>query len=302
MHVGFIGLGNIGRPMAEQLAKAGHSLIVHDIREEVASPLLDQGARWAESPRVLAQQSEVICTCLPDPAAMERVTLGGDGILVGIEPESVYIDHTTNSPELVRRVHNLFREKGVHMLDAPVSGGMEGAYTRDLTMLVGGDQETFERCEPVLDAVAKVVMYVGEIGTGSICKIAHNCAVFCLDQAMAECLTLGVKAGVAPRVMLDAFRICAIGRNMSLHVRLPATLFRGDFEPRFALKLARKDIGLALELARSYGVPMRLAALCEEDMVTAMARGWEDKDSSVFLTLQEERAQVQLRLPEVEGE
>ena len=300
MRVGFIGLGNMGRPMAGQLINAGHSLVVHDIRRESAEPLIEQGAQWAESPQAVAEQSEVICTCLPGPAEMEPVVLGREGILAGAKPGSVYIDHTTNSPDLVRRVHDLLREKGVHMLDAPVSGGMEGAYNRDLTVLVGGDRETFERCKPLLDAVGKKVMYAGEIGSGSICKITHNCAVFCLDLAMAEALTLGVKAGVDPRVIVEVFRTCALGRNMDLQVRLPATLFQGDFEPRFALKTARKDIGLASELARRYDVPMALADLCEQDMKDAMARGWGEKDSSIFLTLQEERAKVEIRLPAAE--
>ena len=182
------------------------------------------------------------------------------------------------------------------MLDAPVSGGAEGARTRDLTILVGGDGETLDRCRPVLDAIAKTVMHVGDIGAGCVCKIAHNCAGFSLDMATVECLTMGVRAGVDPAVLLEVFQRCAIGRNFNIHTRLPDTLFSGDFEPRFALRTAMKDMRLATELAEHYGVPMNLTAVCQAEMEEAMSRGWEGLDSSAFLRLQEERSGVQLRL------
>ena len=199
MRVGFIGVGNIGRPMAGQILKAGFELTVHDINEEAAAPLIDDGAVWADSPSEVAERSEVVCTCLPGPADMEKVVLGPDGIAAGAQTGSLYIDHTTNSPTLVRKVHGLLSEKGIDMLDAPVSGGMEGAKTRDLTMLVGGETGALDRARPVLDAIAKTVMHVGDIGAGCVCKLAHNCASFGRSLALMECLTLGVKAGVDAR-------------------------------------------------------------------------------------------------------
>ena len=163
--------------------------------------------------------------------------------------------------------------------------------------MAGGTPAAFERARPVLDAMAKRVLHTGAIGSGSIAKILHNCATFTLDLVMAECWTTAVKAGVDPGVIVDVFNQAAIGHMMSLKVRLPATYLRGDFEPRFSLALARKDLGLALELARAVEVPMRLGGLCEQELADAMARGWADRDSSIFLTLQEERAGVQVRLP-----
>src|SRR5206468_901325 len=145
-------------------------------------------------------------------------------------------------------------------------------------------------------AVAAGVLHVGAIGCGSVCKIMHNCASFTLDLTMAECWTVGVKAGVAPETIVDVFKNAALGNMMSLKVRLPATYLRGNFDPRFSLKLARKDLGLALELARANDTPMRLGALCEQELVEAMARGWAERDASIFLTLQEERAKVQVRV------
>ena len=297
MRVGFIGVGNIGRPMAGQIARAGFDLTVHDLRRDAAAPLLDVGAAWADSPKDVAERSDIVCTCVPGPAEMEPVALGEDGLASGLRPGTVYVDHTTNSPALVRRVHDEMQARGIDMLDAPVSGGMEGAQTRDLTVLVGGAIDVLERCRPVLDAMAKTVIHVGPIGAGCICKIAHNCASFVRSMALMECLTLGVKAGVAPDVLIDAFNRGALGTNLDLRVRLPATVFQGDFKPRFALKTALKDITLATELAAEVGVPVQLAEACRAEMNEALERGLGDLDSSVALTLQEERAGVQVRLP-----
>lgn len=296
MRIGFIGTGNIGTPMAGSILKAGYELVVHDIHEEKTRGLVDQGAGWAESPAELAAQSDIICTCLPGPAEMEPVTLGPGGILEGAKPGSVYIDHTTNSPLLARRVHGVFAEKGIAMLDAPVSGGVEGARVRDLLVMVGGDEDTFQRCLPVLEAIGERVMHTGDIGAGCICKIMHNTATFCADLAMTECWTLAIKSGVPADTIVDVFRNGAIGRMSNLWGRLPDTFFRGDFEARFALKTAHKDLRLGEELAEAYDVSMPLAEICRDLYAQAMSRGWEDSDSSIVLTLQEERAGVQVRL------
>jgi len=297
MKIGFIGVGNIGAPLAGQLLEAGHALVVHDIRREAANALVERGARWSPSPAALAAQCEVVATCLPGPTEMEAVCLGPGDLVAHLDPGALYIDHTTNSPELARRVHAMLADKGVAMLDAPVSGGMEGAATRDLLVMAGGDPAAFERARPLLDAVAKRVIYTGGIGTGSIAKIMHNSASFTLDLVMAECWTAGVKAGIDAATIVNVFNEAALGHMMSLKVRLPVTWLRGNFEPRFSLALARKDLGLALDLARATDTPMPLAALCEEAMIEAIGRGWKDRDASIFLTLQEERAKVQVRLP-----
>lgn len=296
MLLGFIGLGNIGTPMAQQIIRAGFSLTVHDVRETAAEPLLNMGASWADSPAELAEKCDIICTCLPGPHDTEQVVLGDNGLLKGFKSGSIYIDHTTNSPSTVQRLHSQLAESGIAMLDAPVSGGKEGAQTRDLTMLVGGDKPTFNKSLPVLQAMANTVMHVGDIGAGCICKIAHNSASFSIEMAMVECLTLGIKAGINPATLIEVFQKCALGRNFGIQVRLPSTLFNGDFAPRFSLDLARKDIGLATELAKTVEVPMSAINLCEREMSDAVARGWGRQDSSVFLTLQEERSGVKVRL------
>jgi 3-hydroxyisobutyrate dehydrogenase len=296
MKIGFIGVGNIGAPIAGQLLAAGHQLLVHDIRRDAADGMIAAGARWAEAPAAIAVECEVVATCLPGPAEMEAVCLGAEGVVGRLKPGALYIDHTTNAPALVRRVAALLAAKGVAMVDAPVSGGMEGAQTRDLLVMAGGEAAAFERARPLLETVAKRVIHTGAIGTGSVAKIMHNSASFTLDSVMAECWTVGVKAGIDAATIVKVFNEAALGHQMSLKVRLPATYLRGDFDPRFSLALARKDLGLALELARQAEVPMRFAALCEQELVEAMARGWAKRDASIALTLQEERAGVKVRL------
>ena len=296
MEIGFIGTGSIGTPMAANILAAGFNLVVHDAVREKAVPLLEQGALWVDSPKEMAERCDILCTCLPGPKEMEQVTLGHRGVVEGLRQGMTYVDHTTNSPLLARKVHATFREYGVEMLDAPVSGGSELAETRDILVMVGGDKATFDLCKPVLGAMAKWVQYTGDIGTGSICKITHNAAVFCTNIAMAECWTLAVKAGVEPQVILDVFREGGLGRMTNLQVRLPETYFQGNFDPRFSLNLARKDLGLATELGRAYHVPTAMVDICEQQHVAAVNRGLGNRDSAIVLTLQEEVAGIQVRL------
>ncbi|MBV9964619.1 MAG: NAD(P)-dependent oxidoreductase, partial [Alphaproteobacteria bacterium] len=251
---------------------------------------------WSDTPAALAAECDVVATCLPGPSEMEQVCLGG-GLAAHLKPGALYIDHTTNAPSLVRHVHALLAEKDIAMLDAPVSGGMEGAQTRDLLVMAGGEDAAFARARALLDAIAKRVIHTGAIGTGSIAKIMHNCASFTLDMLLAECWTAGVKAGIDAATIVRVFNEAALGQQMSLKVRLPATYLRGDFDPRFSLALARKDLGLAMDLARETKTPMRLAALCEQELMEAIARGWAGRDASIALTLQEERAGIEVRLP-----
>ena len=298
MRIGFVGTGNIGVPIAAQLLRAGHELTVHDLRPEAAASLLEAGARWGDSPASLAEECEVVATCLPGPTEMEAVCLGAGNLVAALKPGALYIDHTTNAPSLVRQVSAMLAEKGVAMIDAPVSGGMEGAQTRDLLVMAGGETAAFERARPLLEAIAQRIIHTGDIGTGSVAKIMHNSATFTLDLVMAECWTTAVKAGVDPATIHRVFTEAALGHQMNLKVRLPATFLRGDFAPRFSLALAHKDLGLALELARETNTPMRLAEICEHEMTDAVARGWAERDASIFLTLQEERAGTIVRLPE----
>jgi len=297
MRVGFIGLGNMGGPLAGFVLKAGFSLVVHDIRREAAAALLEQGALWADSPAEVAARCDVICTCVPGPPEMQAVTLGARGLLEGVKPGAVVIDHTTNAPAIVRDVGGALQARGTYLLDAPLDGGREGALEGQLTLFVGGDEAVLRRVKPVLDTFSRSVVWVGELGAGSVTKIVHNALAMSIDLLLAECLTLGAKAGVALPRLVEAFREgCIVSNNMTFTKRMPATLFRGDFAARFALALAYKDFRLAGDLASQHGVPTRLLDLCQLELLEAMNRGWGDQDRTKASTLQEERAGVKLRM------
>ena len=296
MKVGFIGLGTMGRHMATNLARAGHDLIVHDLRREAGAG--HRATVWAETPRAVAEGSEVVFTSLPGPAEVEAVALGPNGLLEGMGAGKIYVDLTTNDPSLVRRIHQAFAAKGAHVLDAPVSGGPRGAESRKLALWVGGDEAVFQRVKPVLDAIGDQAFYVGPIGAGSVAKLVHNCAGYILQTALAEVFTLGVKAGVEPLRLFQALRHGHHGRRRTFD-GLVDQFLPGKFEPpAFALRLAHKDVGLATALARTLGVPMRLANLTLDELTTALSRGWGERDSRVAMLLQEERAGVQIKIPE----
>ena len=300
MRIGFIGLGNTGGPMALNVLKAGHTMMVNDIRREMAAPHVRQGATWAETPKAVAEQSELMFTSLPGPREVEAVALGEHGIVEGAAPGTIYADLSTSSAPLIRRIHGIFREKGVHVLDAPVSGGASGARRASLAVLVGGDEALYQHIKPVLDAIGDKVTYIGEIGCGTIAKIVHNMMSLCSRVAIADGLTLGVKAGVSPRALLDALQRGSFGQGRVLKESIPNGVFKGDFHTvGFALKLSRKDLGLATDLAKEYHVPMMVAGLVEQQLEKALRRGLAEKDSSAIFLLQEERAGVQVRDPQV---
>jgi 3-hydroxyisobutyrate dehydrogenase len=228
---------------------------------------------------------------------MRAIALGAGGVLEGVRPGTVVVDHTTNAPAVVREVGAALRARGAELLDAPLDGGREGALEGQLTLFVGGDADVLRRVKPVLDTFSRSVVWVGELGAGSVTKLVHNALAMSIDLLLAECLTLGAKAGVALPRLVEAFREgCIVSQNMTFTKRMPATLFRGDFAARFALALAYKDFRLAGELATEHGVPTRLLDLCETELLEAMNRGWGGEDRTRASTLQEERAGVRLRL------
>ena len=296
MRIGFIGLGNMGGPMARNVLKAGHTLVVNDIRKELAAPHLADGAKWADGPTAVAQASDVIFTSLPGPREVEAVALGAGGLLEGAARGSVYVDLSTSSATLIRRIHRIYRERGIDVLDAPVSGGVPGAKSGKLAVLVGGDEAVYTRVKPVLDAIGDKVMRVGEIGCGTIAKLVHNMVSACARMAIAEGMTLGVKAGVTPEALLDALQRSSFGQGRVLKEMIPNIVFPGAFEPaNFALKLLRKDVGLATDLAQEYHVPMLIAAVAEQQHEEGLRRGWGERDANPLFCLQEERAGVELR-------
>ena len=298
MKVGFIGLGTMGASMAYNCLQGGNEMVVHDIRRESATQHLEAGAVWADSPREVAESSEIVFTSLPGPTEVEAVGLGDDGILEGMSEGKVYFDLSTSTPTLIRRIHEQAAAHGIHVLDAPVSGGPRGAASRNLAIWVGGDKEVFDRCKPVLDSIGDKAYYVGPIGCGAIAKLVHNCTGYIVQAALAEVFTMGVKAGVEPLALWQAVRKGAQGRRGTFE-GLAEHLLPGKFDPPdFALRLARKDVDLAVGVGREYDVPMRLAQLTLQEMTEALNRGWGHRDSRVAMLLQEERSGVEVRVDE----
>lgn len=297
MKIGFIGLGAMGLPMAANLQVAGHELRVHDVRREAAASLIAGGATWTDVPAQTASAAEIVFTCLPGPKEVEAVALGDAGLLGAMQTGSVWFDLSTNAPDLVRRLSSLFASRGVRMLDAPISGGPKGAQARRLALWVGGDAKVFAQYLPVLKAIGDQPLHVGPIGAGMVAKLAHNCANFALQTLLAEVFTLGVKAGVEPLALFTALRQGTAGRNRTFD-RLAEQFLPGVYDPpAFALRLAHKDLTLVTALAREHRVPMRMTDIAMQDMAEAMQRGWGERDARIAMTLQEERANVSVRVP-----
>ena len=296
MKVGFIGLGIMGASMASNLQKAGYELVVHDLKRDAAARHIAAGAVWADTPRKVAEATEVVLTSLPGPPDMESVALGEQGLLSGMAKGKAYFDLTTNSPTMVRKVHAVFAEKGVHLLDAPVSGGPSGARSGKLAIWVGGDEAVFRKHKPVLDGFSDQAVHVGPIGAGSVTKLVHNMAGYAIQTAMAEVFTMGVKAGVEPLALWKAVRQGAGGRQRTFD-RVPQFLAGKYDPPNFALRLAHKDVALATEVGREHGVPMRLSNLALADLTEALNRGWGDQDSSSYMLLEAERAGLEFKVP-----
>jgi 3-hydroxyisobutyrate dehydrogenase len=292
MKVGFIGLGTMGAFMAASLQRAGHALVIHDVRREAGANRLAAGAEWAETPRAVAERCEVVFTSLPGPKEVEPVVFGPEGLLAGVRPGAAYFDLSTNSQALMRRVHAAFAERGAHAFDAPVSGGPKGAESGRLAIWVGGDRAVYERHKAVLDAIGDQAAYIGPIGTATVAKLVHNMAGYAIQTAMAEVFSMGVKAGMDPLDLWKAVRQGALGRRRTFD-RLADQFLTGRYDPpAFSLRLALKDVTLATTMGRELGVPMRLCQLTLEEMTEALNRGWDGLDSRVSMTLQLERAGV----------
>jgi len=291
---GFIGLGLMGHGMARSLVGAGVDLLVFDTDPAAVKRLVESGAKAASSIGELASQSRVVFTSLPGPVQVEEVVLGREGILDNTSAGKVLFDLSTNSLTLARRIHEAFKQKGAHMLDAPISGGPAGAASGELAIWVGGEKEVFERNLDLLHIVAKSPRYVGAIGAGTITKLVHNLTGYMFQLTFAETFSLGVKAGVDPLDLWEALHLGLVGKGSPLNM-LTKQFLPGKYDqPSFRLKGGHKDVGLATAMARELGVPMRLANMTLEEMTEGMARGWGEHDARAFLQLQLERAGVRI--------
>jgi 2-hydroxymethylglutarate dehydrogenase len=285
MKIGFIGIGQMGRHMARHIQAAGYDLVVNDIQKESAAGLLEKGAAWADTPEVITESCRVVISSLPNPRIVEEVVYGKKGLKAGWKKSDIYIDMSTNSPLTVRRVAQDAKAMGVSVLDAPVSGGTIGAEKGTLTIMVGGDAEALQKVRPVLETMGKNIYHVGDIGCGNITKLVNNLIALGCNSITAEGFALGAKAGIKPDTLFEILKV-STANNWDLQ-QYPSTVLKGNFEPGFKISLAYKDIGLALDLGKSYGVPLPVGQAVKKDLQEAMDAGFSDKGvDAVILNLE----------------
>ena len=282
MKIGFIGTGRMGGPMSRHLMEAGFELVVNDLNKEAAEPLLKKGARWADFPKQVAEASEVVLSSLPSPAAVKDIVYGHDGLMAGWKKGDIYVDMSTNSPATIRQIASDASARGVTVLDAPVTGGTEGAEQGTLVIIVGGDRGAAQKMQGIFQAMGKKTLHAGEAGAGNVAKLVNNIISLTANAIMAEAFVLGVKAGVDAETLWEVAS-SGTANNWDL-ARYPRFTFKGDFEPGFRLSLASKDVGLAVQLGREYGVPMPVAAAAEQSFLAAQATGLGDR--SVYSIIQ----------------
>jgi len=285
MKIGFIGIGQMGRHMSANILKAGYELVVNDVNKAAAATLLEKGATWAESPLEMTKSCRVIISCLPSPQSVEDIALGKNGLKSGWEKGDIYIDMSTNSPTVIRRIAGTAKSKGVIVLDAPVSGGTVGAEKGTLTIMCGGEEDALKKVKPVLATMGKNIYHVGDVGGGNAVKLVNNLIALGCNSITAEGFALGVKAGLKPEALFEILKV-STANNWDLQ-QYPNTVFKRNFEPGFKISLAYKDIGLALNLAKDNGVPLPVGEAVKKDLEEAIAAGYADKGvDAVILNLE----------------
>jgi 2-hydroxy-3-oxopropionate reductase len=283
--VGYIGLGIMGAAIARNLMKAGHELVVHNRSRAIIDALAQEGATPASSPREVAEQVEFVFTNLPDTPDVEKVVLGEDGIIHGAHEGLVYIDNSTIKPETARTLAEKLADVGIAALDAPVSGGDVGARNGTLTIMVGGPQEAFDRAEPLFKAMGKAWVLVGDPGAGQIAKVCNQIIVGAQMASLAEALITAQKAGVDPRRVVDAIKGGA-AQMWTLDVK-PPRLFDGNRSPGFKAYMQHKDLGIVLDTAKTYGIPLPVTAVIQQLYTAMLEMGDRELDNSAIIGVYE---------------
>jgi 2-hydroxy-3-oxopropionate reductase len=286
--IGFIGLGIMGRPMAHNVLKSGFPLVVQGRHQAVTDEFLAAGARASAQPQDIAASCDVVITMLPGPAQVEEVLVGPGGIVEGAHTGLVVIDMSTIAPVVASTLAARLAEHGVTMLDAPVSGGDAGAIAGTLSIMVGGDADTFKRCIPIFQALGKTIVHVGGSGEGQVVKACNQIVVALVIEAVSEALVLGSKVGVDPAKILHVLS-GGLAANRVMELR-GASMLAHDFTPGGRVRFHHKDLGFALETARRYGVSLPATALVDQMFASLEVRGRGDLDHSALLTYLEDLA------------
>ena len=293
MKTGFIGLGIMGKPMAKNLMKAGYRLVVFDTNAAPMKELAAAGAETAASPKDVAEKCDVVVTMLPNSPHVRAVVSGPRGVIEGAGPGKTVIDMSSIAPLASREIASLLAEKGVEMLDAPVSGGEPKAIDGTLSVMVGGKKDVFERCYPIMKSMAASVVRVGDAGAGNVAKLANQIVVALNIAAMSEALVLAAKAGVQPDLVYQAIRGGLAGSTV-LDAKAPLVMDR-KFSPGFRVNLHIKDLGNVLETSREIGVPLPLTAAVMEMMQALKVDGLGDADHCSLVQHYEKMAHIEVK-------
>ena len=295
MRLGFIGLGNLGGHLARRLLRAGFTVTVHELKRERAAALIAAGAVWGGSPRQVADAADSVITCLPSPAAVAAVVEGADGVLAGLRPGGAWIEMSTNDPDEIRRLAGQAASRGIACLEAPVTGGVHKAATGDITVLVGGDPAAFEAHRPVFAAMGGKVLHIGPLGSASVIKVITNMLAFIHLVGVGEALMLARQGGIDLAKAFEAIR--ASSGNSFVHETESQVILSGSYDIGFTMDLACKDLGLAKELGRAFGVPLELGGLVGRIFERARARYGGAAWSPMVVRLLEDALGTELRAP-----
>ncbi len=294
--IGFIGLGIMGRPMAKNLLKAGHQLIVHDVVRGSVDEVVANGAARGASSSDVASKSEIVITMLPDGPDVEAAVLGPGGVLEGARKGCILVDMSSISPMVSQKIGAACAAKGIDFLDAPVSGGEPKAIDGTLAIMVGGEARVFETVKPILEKLGSSVLLTGPVGAGNVTKLANQIMVACNIAAMGEALVLATRAGLDPEVVFNAVKGGLAGSTV-LNAKAPMVIGR-NFKPGFRIRLHQKDLRNALLAGESMQVPLPLTALVQQMLITLMNDGKGDLDHSAIVNYIEQGAGIEVKRPQ----
>ena len=295
MRYGFIGLGNLGAPLAGSLLREGFALTVHDRHSKAAEPLLANGAYWADSPRAVAERSDAVITCLPSPAISEQVLTGSDGILAGLRSGGAWIEMSTLGRDEILRLASKAAEKGIATLEAPVTGGVHRAAAGEITVLAGGDRALFEAHQPALAAMGGEIFHMGPLGSAAVIKVITNMLAFIHLVAAGEALMLAKRGGLDLGQAFHAIK--ASSGNSFVHETESQLILNGSYNINFTMDLAVKDLGFALAYGRDFGVPLDLAGVTMQTFLRAREAYGGSAWSTQVVKLLEDTLKTDLRAP-----
>ncbi len=294
MKIGFIGIGAMGKPMAENLIAAGNDLIINDLDKEAVKELVAAGAKSADTPRDAADGVDVVITMLPNFNIISSCLNGVDGVLAGAKPGTIILDMSSISPVQSKQLSETAQQNGLIYIDAPVSGGVAGAQKGTLTIMVGGPEKEVQSVMPILKAMGKKIYHVGPVGSGDAIKVVNNLLLGINMAAVAEAMVLGVKAGIKPEVLYEIISSSS-GGSYALDAKVPKFILEGNFKPGFAIDLQYKDLELAVQTGKDLGVPMLLTNLAQQIYESARAAGLGQNDISAVIQNLEKLIGVEVR-------